>query len=133
MGMKKVPAIRREAERVKAGSFIRGKVMPPCLGLLSLLLFSTVSEAISTAPRQFWFGEEHGSWTFSDVFHDSGQARTKPPSYSSSTGQDLAGFIIEIETPGAREGALLRGTGTRADCPWSLSKRKSIASACEGI
>ncbi|MBZ0220971.1 MAG: hypothetical protein K8I01_11145 [Candidatus Methylomirabilis sp.] len=116
-----------------AGRPIAKKLTPFCLGLFALFLFAASSEAITTAPKQFWFGEEHGSWTFADVFQNKGRDRTKAPANSSLAGQDLSGFVIDVETPGIREGALLRGTGTRADCPWSPAKGKSIASACEGI
>ncbi|MBE7414439.1 MAG: hypothetical protein HS130_04070 [Deltaproteobacteria bacterium] len=116
-----------------SGRLIAGKVVMFCLGFFALLLFAVPAEAISTAPKQFWFGEEHGSWTFADVFHDKARDRANAPANSRLGGQDPSGFVIDIETPGAREGALLRGTGTRADCPWSPMKRKSIASACEGI
>ncbi len=112
---------------------VAGKAAPFCLALFAPLLLAAPSDALTTAPKQFWFGEEHGTWTFADVFHVAGRDRTKAPAHSSPTGQDLAGFVIDIEIPGMRGGALLRGSGQRADCPWSPEKRKPIASACGGI
>lgn len=143
--MQFIPYINKKEKRME--SFIAGipgqipilsgrlarKFAPLCTGFFALLLFAVPAEAITTAPKQFWFGEEHGSWTFADVFHNKAQDRTTAPANSRLAGQDPSGFVIDIEMPGTREGALLRGTGTRADCPWSPVKRKSTASACEGI